>query len=200
MNNLNNVRFLNEISRSPEIRRKAESLLGQIFTLFAEAEKLPTRINRNSDTDSSGYDGSSDSDCTATTLSDQMRSPSLKRQDKTSLSRKTKWALYEEKQLKAVTKDVTELVKDLEELFPAPESLRRQLCEKNVPELSIPRTAPLLKDMAVATDDKMMEEVLKKFKRSQQVHNNTANFGPNNLCTRFGQISGTSGGTFNIGT
>ncbi|KAL9588320.1 MAG: hypothetical protein Q9179_008005, partial [Wetmoreana sp. 5 TL-2023] len=65
-----------------------------------------------------------------------MRDLSIKRQNQTPLRQKAKWAFYEEKHFKRLIEDITSLVNDLIELFPAAQESQKQLCKTEVAEIS----------------------------------------------------------------
>jgi hypothetical protein len=65
----------------------------------------------------------------AATLHLKMRELAIKRQNRTGLRQKAKWAPYEEKHFRRLIEDVTKLVTGLTELFPAAQSSQRALCE-----------------------------------------------------------------------
>lgn len=109
---------------------EAQHLLGQILTLFAEAEGTSKKMATMNGSD---ITQSSSSNSTALVkLSDQMRQLAIKRQNHTSLKAKAKWALGQEKNFRRLLEDIIDLVKDLEDLFPAQLTRRQELCVQEV--------------------------------------------------------------------
>ncbi|OCL12034.1 hypothetical protein AOQ84DRAFT_421474 [Glonium stellatum] len=103
--------------------------LGQILEIFADAEGISAKFK----TRASGNDSSLAVLGTQTglgplgaALHQKMRELSVKRQNRTPLQRKVKWALYEEKQFKRLIEDVTGLVNSLVELYPAAQPFRKE--------------------------------------------------------------------------
>jgi hypothetical protein len=143
---------------------KAERILGHILELFADAEGVSAKVKTRSSLDEPSlavYDAQTDLDPVRMSLHQKMRELSIKRQNRTPLRQKAKWALYEEKHFKRLIEDVTDLVNDLVELFPAAQSSQQELCELEVLELGTSESLPILKDIA-SSQDKYLEAALSK--------------------------------------
>jgi hypothetical protein len=153
---------------------KAEGLLGQILDLFTDAEKVSGKFKSRVGTGDSSLmvlDMQTDLDAAHQTLHEKMRGLSIRRQNKTTLRQKAKWALYEKKHFERLITDVIELVNALVETFPAVQQAQRELCKIEVADIGINGSLPILEDI-VASQDKDLHaaimEVLKKSDVSMQ--------------------------------
>jgi len=161
--NVEDTQSLQQGSLSAEDIPKAEKILGQVLDLFADAEgvsaKFKIRASPN-DTSLALYDQHKELDSLGMTLHDKMRTLSLKRQNRTQLRQKVKWALYEEKHFRRLIDDITELVNSLVDLFPALQTMQRELCVYEVSEFG-DGGLPVLKDIAKDQDKELEEAILK---------------------------------------
>ena len=89
----------------------------------------------------------------------KMRSISIKRQNQTRSRQKAKWTLYEEKHFKKVIADITSLLNDLIELFPAARALQKNLCKAELAEMSAKEDFPMLVSV-IRSQDKLLEEAI----------------------------------------
>ena len=105
------------------------------------------------------HDTQVDLESAALTLYSKMRDLSIKRQNQTSLRQKAKWALYQEKHFKKLIENITSLVNDLIELFPAAQTSQKKLCTAEVAEMSAKRNLPML-GKVVKSQDKLLEEAI----------------------------------------
>lgn len=160
---------------------QAEQILGQILDLFADAEGISQRFKKRRNAHYSGdlvvHDATTDLQPVQASLHQKMRELALRRQGQTGLRQKAKWALCEEKHFSWLIEDVTGLVNDLVDLFPAAEATQRQLCDVEVSEIvdndrdrdggsqdaaSDARTSlPLLKE-AAADQDRYLDAAISK--------------------------------------
>ena len=132
------ARSLREASVQKEDINKAERVLGQILDLFAEAEKISAKYKASVKSDDSALailDVQTDMDDLGRSLHEKMRNLCIKRQNKTSLRQKVKWALYEEKHFKRLIEDIVDLVSALVEIFPVVKQEQQKLCETEVTEI-----------------------------------------------------------------
>ncbi|KAE8442729.1 hypothetical protein EG329_002920 [Mollisiaceae sp. DMI_Dod_QoI] len=195
---IQNVQSLEQRFGSRQNIDHAEALLGQTLELFADAEGVSKKYKsgRNvKDGSLAVFNPHTDLDPTNIYLHNKMRQLSIERQNRTSLQRKAKWALYEEKRFRRLIEDVTELVNDLVELFPASQAIQQQLCEKEVSIIGATEGISVLREIA-AEQDEFLEEALAK------VPNDTSSIrvtfsGSNNSGFQLGHNSGSiSGFTF----
>ncbi|MCJ1227993.1 hypothetical protein MMC12_004652 [Toensbergia leucococca] len=192
---LEDVQSLQQIFGSTDID-KADGILGQVLELFADAEGVSTKIKgsmKPNDMSLLVYDKQNDLGPVTAFLHDKMRDLSIKRQNQTGLRQKAKWALYQEKQFKRLIKDVTDLVDDLVELFPAAQASQRQLCELEVSEVGTDEGLRVLKDIT-ASQDKYLEAAVTKVLENRQGYSYSTTFsGSNNSGFQLGHNTGTLG-------
>jgi hypothetical protein len=176
---------------------KAEEILGHILELFADAEGVSTKLKERvkpGDPNLLVYNTKTDLEPGTAFLHDKMRELSIKRQNQTGLRYKAKWALYGEKSLRRLIEDVTDLVNDLIELFPAAHASQRELCEIEVSEMGTNENLPLLKDIA-AGQDEYLEAAILKVIENRKVHSPNVTFsGNNNSGFQLGYNAGTISG------
>lgn len=117
--------------RAPDEAAKTQAILGETLTLFANAERVSDRYKSKTKSASAGDDvelRSSRSPSTdipdLLTLHNTMRELAIQRQRETSIVKKAKWALQDEKQFNKLVEDIAHLVDNLVGLFPA--ALSRQ--------------------------------------------------------------------------
>jgi hypothetical protein len=100
---LKDAQSLNRSFRSSQDTGRAERILGQILELFADAEGVSTKIKGHAkpeDTNLVAYKPRNDLEPAMVSLYVKMREMSIKRQNRTGLRQKIKWALYEENHLR----------------------------------------------------------------------------------------------------
>ena len=134
---------------------KAERLLGQILKLFVDAEGVSTNYKsrtRADDPSLTVLDVRSNMDPLSQSLYEKMRDLSTKRQNRTPLRQKVKWALYEEKHFKRLIDDIVDLVNNLVREFPAVQQEQQKLCKLEVSNIGTDESLSILKDIAAAQD------------------------------------------------
>jgi hypothetical protein len=179
---LNDLQSLNQTLGSAQDKGKAEGILGQILELFAEAEGVSSKIKcrvKPNDATLIVYDPQTDLEPMTATLHQKMRELCIKRQNRTGLRQKAKWALYEEKHFRRLIEDVTDLVNDLVDLFPAAQASQRALCEIEVSELGTEESLPVLKEIA-ASQDKYLEAAIAKVVEDRKGNSYSVTFSGNN--------------------
>ena len=104
---------------SAEVRTVKDSL-HQILLLFANTEKISKKYRLNAKT---GEDLSTllpdDMNPTIVGLSNKMKELAIRRQKGSSVLKTTRWALYHRSNLKELIADITSLINNIENLFPA---------------------------------------------------------------------------------
>lgn len=135
--------------------RKAANTLGQVLSLFADAENQSKAFAGEAQLETVH-------DRTQLPLVQQMRQLSLARQNRTALKQKWKWALHGEKEFKVLVTEVSDLVKDLEELFPATKEARQELAGQELAVLGTPQSLPILEEAASSeeVDDQALQEAI----------------------------------------
>ena len=158
--NAHNVRLA---TGPPEDVATAERVLSQITGLFANAEGISTKYkNRSGEVEwnIATLDSATDMEPVGQLLHEKMRSLSIKRQNSTPLRQKVQWALYEEKHFKRLIEDITDLVSDLVQLFPAAREEQRRLCRTEVSEISSRDCLRTLKEIAALQDVELNRAVV----------------------------------------
>lgn len=200
---LKDTQSLSQALESAQEVDKAEQILGQILDLFADAEGISTEFKKRagrSEQELLVHDTQMDLEPAALTLHNKMRDLSIKRQNQTSLRQKAKWALYQEKHFKKLIENITSLVNDLIELFPAAQASQKKLCTAEVAEMSAKGNLPML-GKVVKSQDKLLEEaIVEAMKQMSPAAPNVTFSGSHNsgfqLANNTGTISGLRwGGT-----
>ncbi|CAI9636432.1 unnamed protein product [Alternaria burnsii] len=144
--------------------KHAEALLGQIVELFAEAEGVSSRYRGRTEPQDSSlavYDPQTDLDPAMAKLHEKMRQLAIERQNRSGVRQKAGWALYQEKQFRRLIEDITELVNDLDNLFPATQQSQRDLCDIEVSAIGEGQDTSALREIAAA-QDKLLEQAITK--------------------------------------
>ncbi|KAK3942580.1 prion-inhibition and propagation-domain-containing protein [Diplogelasinospora grovesii] len=115
-------------------KRKAEDNLGQILEQFNKAWKISAQYKIRKESD--GDEGSLD--LATLSLHEKMRELSKKRQNRATLAKKMKFALYDEKHLRTLVDDITNLTNELVDLFPAQKPKQSELAAREVAEFTEP--------------------------------------------------------------
>jgi hypothetical protein len=179
--------------------RKAKARVSHIIQLFAEAGDVSQKSKPHGSVPDAGV--YCEDDRKALELAQQVRNMSLKRKSKNSFLQKASWALYRADTFKDLLSDVADEVKNLEELFPAVETTRQQLANREVDNLSTSTQLALLKEAVTSEEvqDQLLAAALdRKLAQvaggSTTIYNNK--FGNDN---RGFQSGHGSGGTFSFG-
>ncbi|CAN9251570.1 unnamed protein product [Alternaria alternata] len=144
--------------------KHAETLLGQIVELFAEAEGVSNRYRGRTEPQDSSlavYDPQTDLDPAMAKLHEKMRQLAIERQNRSGVRQKAKWALYQEKQFRRLIEDITELVNDLDNLFPDTHQSQRELCDIEVCAIGEGQDISVVREIAAA-QDKLLEQAITK--------------------------------------
>lgn len=176
--------------------KHAEGLLGKITELFADAEGVSNKYkNQTAPQDNSlvVYNPQKDLDPPIATLHEKMRQLAIKRQNRSGVRQKAKWALYQEKHFRRLIEDVTELVDSLVELFPATQQVQRDLCDTEVSAIGENEGISLLKEIA-AVQDKFLEQAITKKTDGADESHHIVFSGNGNTGLQLGHNSGTMSG------
>ncbi|OAG06629.1 uncharacterized protein CC84DRAFT_1162983 [Paraphaeosphaeria sporulosa] len=182
------VQSLESTALSAEDVPVAESLLGKILDLFADAEEVSVKFkSRAVATDSSliVHDAQTDLDLVHRTLHEKMRDLSIRRQNKTPLRHKVKWALYEKKHFQRLIEDIIELVNALVETFPAVRQAQRDLCSVEASEIGTNGSLSALESV-IAGQDEDLQAAISAILKSNGVTNTW-----NNRNSKIGEQVGT---------
>jgi Skp family chaperone for outer membrane proteins len=179
--------------------KHAEALLGQIVELFADAEGVSKRYRgraEGQDGSLAVYDPQTDLDPAMAKIHEKMRQLATERQNRSGVRQKAKWALYQEKQFRRLIEDITELVNDLDSLFPATQQSQRELCNIEVSAIGEGQDISVLKEIAAA-QDKLLEQAITKAAEGDGKSHHIVFSGSGNTGFQLGHNSGTmSGFTF----
>ena len=195
---LKDVQSLRLTSVSAQDIQKTERILGQILELFADAEGISAKFKSRAEPGDASlvvYNAQTELEPVMASLHQKMRELSIKRQNRTGLLKKTKWALYEEKHFRRLVEDVTELVNDLVELFPAAQAPQRELCEMEVLELATDESLPVLKDICVDQDKYLEAAIIKAIGNRKRSSPTVIFSGSNNSGLQVGYNEGTIANT-----
>ncbi|KAF2844206.1 small s protein [Plenodomus tracheiphilus IPT5] len=176
--------------------KHAEDLLGQIVQLFAEAEGVSNKYKSRTEPQDGSlvvYDPQTDLDPAMARLHEKMRQLAIERQNRSGVRQKAKWALYQEKQFRRLIEDITELVSDLDDLFPATQQPQRELCDIEVSTIGEGEGMSALREIA-ADQDKLLEQAITKATENTERLHHIVFSGSGNTGLQLGHNSGTMSG------
>jgi hypothetical protein len=176
--------------------KHAEALLGQIVELFADAEGVSNKYRSRAEPQDGSlavYDPQSDMDPAMAKLHEKMRQLAIERQNRSGVRHKAKWALYQEKQFRRLIEDITELVSDLDDLFPVTQQSQRDLCDIEVSIIGEGEGMSVLREIA-ADQDKLLEQAITKATENTGRSHHIVFSGGGNTGLQLGHNSGTMSG------
>ena len=157
------LQLLRQTSISEHEIKEAEDLLGLVLKLMEDAKGVSDKFVRDTGPNDETLlvcDARAELEPTAFSLHNKMSSLCLRRQGRTGLRRKIKWALYEEKHFRKLIDDITHLTDKLVTLFPSIHPSQQHLCDAEVKELGTEDKAlEFLRD-AAAEQDKDLESAI----------------------------------------
>jgi hypothetical protein len=175
--------------------RLAEDLLGQIVELFADVEGVSNRDKyRQAPHELVVYKPQEDLDPPIATLHEKMRQLCIKRQNRSNLLQKAKWALYKEKLLSRLIEDITQLIDGLVEHFSATHQVQRDLCDSELSAIGENEGVSVLKEIAAAQDKFLEQAITNREATANTSYNITFSPSGNNSGLQFGHFSGTMSG------
>jgi hypothetical protein len=181
---------------SNETFNHAKNLLGQVSTLFEEAEGVSSKYKSRAQPNDGSlavYNAETDLDPSPAALHKQMQKLHIDRQNSSSLRKKAKWALFQEKQFKRLIEDITELVDNLVGLAPDSQQYQRQLADAEVAAVADNEAVSMLKEIA-ADQDKLLNEALSKAKVGSDKSHHITFSGSHNSGFQLGHNAGTLSG------
>ncbi|CAG5138807.1 uncharacterized protein ALTATR162_LOCUS443 [Alternaria atra] len=121
-------------------QHKAEQNLGHILEQFSKAMEISKQYKTDKATDSESLTIVNDGmmDPMTFSLHEKIRAMAKKRQNGASLAKKIKFTLYDEKHLKALVDEITNLTNQLVDLFPARKQRQVELAAREVSDLIEP--------------------------------------------------------------
>lgn len=162
---VDHTQSLEGTSISEHEMKKAEQLLGMIIKLLEDAREVSEKFVRNlrhSEEALQVGDAQAELEPIAFSLHNKMRNLCLRRQSRTGLQRKIKWALYEERHFRKLISDVGDLINNLVTLFPSIHPAQQRLCEAEVNELGTDEKALVILRDAAAEHDTDLEAAIKR--------------------------------------
>lgn len=140
------------------------------------------------------YDPQTDLDPAMAKLHEKMRQLAIERQNRSGVRQKARWALYQEKQFRRLIEDITELVNDLDNLFPATQQSQRELCDIEVCAIGEGQDISVVREIAAA-QDKLLEQAITKAAESAGKSHHIVFSGSRNTGLQVGHNSGRIGTT-----
>ena len=144
----------------------AEDLLGQIQDSFSRAKDLSNgyRIRKEgarqtSDGTLAVFNPTIELDPVKSQVHFTTKELAKRRQATTSLTHKTKWALYEKRRFTSLIGEVDGFVNDLIDLVPASKSRQEAICKADMREFGNEQSLKVLNEVA-AEDDVMLKEAI----------------------------------------
>lgn len=171
----------------------ANARLEHIIKLFADAAEVSSKFETGTTTTSAhalACNTAADLEPAAASLHHKMNELSIRRQNKTSLKQRAKWALHEEKHFTRLVEDITVLVNGLTELFPGSKQTQQVLCEGEVAELGH-QSVPLLENIVNVQDKDLEAAMVKALEKTGTQSSKVVFSGQNNSGFQMGFNSGT---------
>lgn len=139
----------------------AQSILEEIALLFESARKTAKRYELVAGQQDLVVFKDNDMGPIGRALHNKLRNLARSRQERTSLARKTTWALYSGKALEKVVDQIAGLVDDLEKIFPV-EVVRHELVKVEIEELEDEASLTMIKDAARTIDAALSDAAAQK--------------------------------------
>ncbi|MDI1491248.1 MAG: hypothetical protein OHK93_002456 [Ramalina farinacea] len=185
--------MLLEARLGSQVTEQAKQLLGQTLAVFEEAKGVSSKYvsqAKLSDGQIAVCNSQENMDPPTADLCNHMRQISLKRQNRTSILKKTKWALYQEKHFRRLIEDIKELIDGLIGLFPASQEDQQRLCSAEVSTMGDSAAMPLLSKVA-SEQDALLTGVISKLAASKGASYSTVFSGDHNSGVQVGQNMGS---------
>jgi hypothetical protein len=167
--NIYNDPQLGNPNASPAEVQTAKDTLIQILVLFANTEKISNKYKLSSNAGGLSVYSTSDMDPALLALNNKMRDLAIKRQKGTGLLKKTSWALYHNSEFSKLIEDITTLIDNLENLFPAPAS-QLELVKQEAAEMKDKQKLQLVENAADGVDE-LLHAVAKEARTGHQYLN-----------------------------
>lgn len=138
-----------------------QSILEEVALLFESARKTSKRYELVTGQQDLVLFEDTDIKPIGRALHDKLRNFARSRQERTSLVRKTAWALYDGKALEKVVDQVASLVDDLEKVFPV-EAVCRKLAEIEIEKVKDEASLTMLENAARGIDTALSDAAVQK--------------------------------------
>jgi hypothetical protein len=137
---------------TPAEIQAAKDTLHHILRLFADTEKISKKykLNANAGDDLSTL-STDDMDPAVMVLSNKMKELAIRRQKGSSVLKTASWALYHRSELKELIENITSLIDNIEDLFPAPQ-LQLALVKQETAEIQDKQALGLVERAAQDVD------------------------------------------------
>jgi len=139
----------------------AQSILEEIALLFESARKTAKRYELVADQQDLVVFQDSDMRPIGRALHNKLRNLARSRQERTSLARKTTWALYDGKALEKMVDQIVGLMDDLDKSFPVG-LVRRKLAKADIEEVEDEASLGMIKDAARGSDAALLDAAAQK--------------------------------------
>jgi Prion-inhibition and propagation len=167
--NIYNDPQLGNPNASPAETQTAKDTLIQILVLFANTEKISNKYKLGPNAGVLSVYSTTDMDPTLLALNNKMRDLAIKRQKGTGLLKKTSWALYHNSEFRKLIEDITRLIENLENLFPAP-APQLELVKQEAAEVNDKQELQLVENAAEGVD-KLLQAAVKEARTGHQYLN-----------------------------
>ncbi|RTE76830.1 hypothetical protein BHE90_008687 [Fusarium euwallaceae] len=135
----------NSVARAQDILRDIVGRMGEAYAISQTYEKDRPKQDRATFTHA-------DLDPASQRLRDQYEAIANKRQDRTSLIKKTKWALYDKKQLEDMISNIVSSIGNLEKVFPSVAQESMKLAGRDIDKVDDNQSLKLIQDVANGSD------------------------------------------------
>ena len=140
--------------------QKVQEILGEIISIFADAEQVSKRYQTKARPDELVvHNSSTDLEPTLLSMHNQMQARVLKRQRRSTFAQKAGWALYDKKHFGRLIEDVTSFVDSLLELFPVIGEQQKQLSVEDAEQMKEEPALEALEDAATDVDELLRSSV-----------------------------------------
>jgi len=142
--------------------KQAEAVVGHIIRLFSDTEKLAAKYaGKHSDLVVTDEDADGLGDVGK--LCQKMRDICLRRQQDSSVVKKTKWSLFSKDKFIELVESIQSLVEDLVNLFPTETRVRAEqsLCDQEARQLRDEKALPTLQEIADTQDVQLAKAIAK---------------------------------------
>lgn len=167
--NIYNDPQLGNPNASPAEIQTAKDTLIQIIVLFANTEKISNKYKLGPNAGVLSVYSTTDMDPAFLALNNKMRDLAIKRQNGTGLLKKASWALYHNSEFSKLIEDITTLIENLENLFPAPAS-QLELVKQEAAKLNDNQELQLVEN-ATEGVDKLLHAAIKESRTGHQYLN-----------------------------
>lgn len=157
---------------TPAEAQKVEELLGEIMVCFEDAARVSERFKTKSGNPTGLQVAYTDNEMEPSlqAMHEKMRDLALRRQRRSGFRQKTAWVLFEKKPFDRLISDVTELVEQLIQLFPATQPRQRELVVEEIREIE---AQPALTEVKTAAEgiDTLLVSSIQQTLAAQGSHN-----------------------------